>query len=327
MEGPQSPQMPQMPQMPQRKRRRSPWLFIGCGGLGCLVLVLGALFLAGMFVHLSGGIGGRIALVRVEGVITGSAGGFLGGAANSDRLVRVLRKVARDANVGAVVLRVDSPGGSAAGSQEIYDEILRVKKAGKPVVVSMGDVAASGGYYVSCAADKIIASPGTITGSIGVIMSAPELSGLLKKIGWNEQVIKSGPHKDMGSFARPLTPEEKKIVQDLINDIYDQFVTAVAEGRTGKLTRAQVVRLADGRVYTGRQAKKLGLVDDLGNLRHAIREAARLGGLREGAAVVEYGRVGLLDALLGGLAESRSPFRRAGLLYSPLADSLVRSLQ
>lgn len=295
-------------------------------------MVVIALLLAGTVAVISeggalGGLGDRIALVRVEGVITGASQGFMGGAASAERLVMVLRRVARDRSVKAVVLRVDSPGGSAAASQEIRDEILRVKEAGKKVVVSMGDVAASGGYYVSCAADRIIASPGTLTGSIGVIWAQPEFSELFKKIGWREQVVKSGPHKDMGSIARPFTPEEKQIVQGLIDDIYDQFVTAVAEGRRGKLTREQVRRLADGRVYTGRQALKLKLVDDLGNLRYAIRSAASMAHLKGEVSVVEYGRLGFFEALFGGVSEARMPFRPGGLFYSPLAESLARRLR
>jgi len=295
-------------------------------------MVIIALVLAGMVAALSQGgglesLGSKIALVRVEGVITGASQGFLGGGASSERLVMVLRRVARDKSVKAVVLRVDSPGGSAAASQEIRDEILRVKQAGKRVVVSMGDVAASGGYYVSCSADRIIASPGTLTGSIGVIWAQPEFSELFKKIGWREQVIKSGPHKDMGSIARPFTPDEKKIVQGLIDDVYDQFVTAVSEGRQGKLTRAQVRRLADGRVYTGRQALKLKLVDDLGNIRYAIRSAAALANLKGEVPVVEYGRAGLFESLFGGWGDSRLPFRPGGLFFSPLAESLAQRLR
>jgi len=180
--------------------------------------------------------GNRVAVVEVEGLIV-----------DAERVVRELEEHADDPSVRAIVVRIQSPGGVVAPTQEIYDAIGRVRARGKPVVASMGAVAASGGYYLATAASRIMANPGTLTGSIGVIMQLAEVEGLLKKIGVRYEVIKSGRHKDIGSFSRPMAPEERAILQALLDDMHDQFVTAVANGR--RLERAAVLSLADGRVY------------------------------------------------------------------------------
>ena len=176
-----------------------------------------------------------------------------------------------DKGIRAILLRVNSPGGSAAGSQEIYNAINKAKKANKPVIVSMADVAASGGYYVSCAADVIFADPATITGSIGVIATHENLSGLFKKIGVETETIKSGALKDMGAPTGPLSDEARQVMTGLIEQVFSQFVDAVAAGR--KMDRSAVLALADGRVYLGEQAKKNGLIDQLGGMSEALREA------------------------------------------------------
>ena len=245
--------------------------------------------------------GNRVALIRVEGVITSGRGspGFFGeGAAGSERIVDLLEEFRRDRWVKSAVLRIDSPGGSAAGSQEIYQEITRVRGEGKKIIVSMGDVAASGGYYVASAGDMIYADAATLTGSIGVIMETMDLHELLGRYGVSLSAIKSGKHKDMGSFSRPMTPEERRILQSLIDDVFDQFVTDVSAGR--KLPRRDVLKLADGRVYTGRQALKLKLVDRIGTLEDALRAAARQAGIKGEFTVTEYERrPRLLEVLLG----------------------------
>jgi protease IV len=185
-----------------------------------------------------------------------------------------------------VILRVDSPGGGVGPSQEIHREVLRLKEK-KPVVVSMGAVAASGGYYVSCAADKIIANEGTITGSIGVIMEFLNVERLFEWAGLKSRVIKSGKYKDIGSGTREMTDEEKKLLQAMVDDVHDQFVSAIVESRG--IERATVLSFADGRVFSGRQAKEIGLVDELGNFRDAVAKAAELAGI-EGDPKLVYPR-------------------------------------
>lgn len=240
------------------------------------LLTLGAIFLwflvfALLLSRCSGGfqglpVGGeRIGVVEVSGML-----------ASSEPAVKQLKAFKDDDSIKAVILRVDSPGGAVAPSQEIHDEVARLAET-KPVVVSMASVAASGGYYVSIPAQRILANPGTITGSIGVIMQVTNFQELYGKLGIKNQVVKSGEHKDLGSPLRPMTFEDRQILQGVIDDVYDQFVTAVSAGR--KIPLEKVKRLADGRIFTGRQAKEAGLVDDLGGMQDAIRVAADLAGI------------------------------------------------
>ncbi|MBI3944698.1 MAG: signal peptide peptidase SppA [Armatimonadetes bacterium] len=234
-------------------------------------------------------------------MITGGRGGtgLFGGASGSDSVVAQLARGRRDASIKAVVVRINSPGGSAAASQEIYAELMKIRKAGKPVVASMGDVAASGGYYVAAAADRIVANGSTLTGSIGVVMEMQNLQGLFQKIGVRSNTIKSGKFKDIGSSTRPMTPEERELLQGLVNDVYEQFVGAIIAGRK-QVDPARLRQLADGRIFTGRQAHALKLVDELGNLQDAVATAARLAGIRGRPTVVELRRTSLLDTLTGG---------------------------
>lgn len=211
-------------------------------------------------------LGQKVAVVELEGIIL-----------QAESVVRELNDHRENPTVRAVVLRVNSPGGVVAPTQEIYAAILRVRKNGKPVVASLGSVAASGGYYVATAADRIYANPGTLTGSIGVIMQMANLEGLFKKVGVEYVVVKAGQYKDIGSIARAMTPEERRMLQALLDDVYNQFVDAVATGR--KLDKATVESFADGRIVSGQQAKQLKMVDDLGGLDEAIEAAARLAGL------------------------------------------------
>jgi protease-4 len=217
-------------------------------------------------------LGEKVGVIEVTGVITSSK-------LINERIIRFKE----DSSIKAIVLRVDSPGGGVGPSQEIYEEIKKLAKL-KPVVVSMGAVAASGGYYIAAPAGKILANPGTITGSIGVIMEFTNVRELLDKIGLNNQVVKSGQHKDIGSPIRPMTDADRQILQAMIDDVHQQFVGAVAEGR--KLDLDKVKALADGRIYTGRQALDNGLVDQLGNLQDAVDLAGELSGLGANPKVV-----------------------------------------
>lgn len=207
---------------------------------------------------------------------------FLPGA---DRVTSELRKISKITTIKAVVLRINSPGGSIGAVQEIYEEVNRLKDKGKKVVVSMGDVGASGAYYIACAADKIVANPGTITGSIGVLMSLGNMEELFRKIGIKVEVIKRGKHKDIGSLSREMTAEEKKLLQGVIDDAYDQFLQVVIEGRNLKKSKAE--KLAQGQVFTGRQAKNLGLIDEIGNFQDAVRLAGKLAGIPGEPKVIE----------------------------------------
>ena len=242
-------------------------------------------------------LGDAIGVIYIEGEITGghSTSGILGGTLGGDTVLSYIRQAQNDPSIKALVLRINSPGGSAAASDEISEEIKKFRRSGRKVVASMADVAASGAYWVACSADKIWASQGTMTGSIGVIFEITRLEELYKKIGVDIDVIKSGAYKDIGSTARPLTDEERKILQSMVDDVFDQFVTTVAEGR--KMSRENVVKIADGRVFTGRQAKDLGLVDELGNMYDAVNDAARLAGLKSWT-LREYGRLSPLERLL-----------------------------
>lgn len=231
----------------------------------------------------------RIAVIFIEGVITGDSGGtpFGQSTAGSYRIMDQLRQAREDASVKAVLLRLNTPGGSAPASEEIATEVAKLKEAGKIVVASMGDSAASGGYWIASYADKIVANPSSLTGSIGVIMSWQNWEELYKKIGIDPEVIKSGPYKDIGSNSREMTAAEKEILQAMIDEMYENFVRVVADGR--QLSVERVRELADGRVYTGKQAKELGLVDELGNYYDALDITARLAGIKGKPEIVQYG--------------------------------------
>ena len=246
----------------------------------------------------------KVALIHVEGVIVGGRGqgGLLGDGSGMDSVIRQIQAARDDETVRAVVLRINSPGGSAHASQEVGEELKKLRSAGKPVVASMGDIAASGGYWIAALCDRIYANPGTITGSIGIYIPYANYEELFKKIGVHGEKIKSGPHKDMLSPERPMTAAERAILQEMVDDLYDQFVDVVAEGR--KMEPERVRRLADGRIYTGRQAKKLGLVDEMGTPEDAVNAAARLAGIAGKPAVHEVGRGGLWEMLLGADGQS-----------------------
>lgn len=232
----------------------------------------------------------KIAVIYVDGVIMGGRGqgGFLSDAGGTDAIIRQLHEARDDAAVKAIILRVNSPGGSAPASQELGSEIKKLRAGGKIIVTSMGDVAASGGYWIAAVTDKIYANPATMTGSIGVYIPYSNWEELYKKIGINQEKIKSGPHKDILSPERQMTAEERAIIQGMVDELYNQFVAVVAEGR--HMDPAKVRQLADGRIYTGSQAKELGLVDELGTMYDAIDCAAQLAGIQGKPEIKEYGK-------------------------------------
>jgi protease-4 len=235
-------------------------------------------------------LGNKVALIDITGVIE-----------KPDDVIRQLKKYEDDSSIKALVLRIDSPGGGVAASQEIFDQLMKFKEKHKYIVVSMGAVAASGGYYVACAADTIFADPGTLTGSIGVIFSYPVLENLLDKVGIKMQVVKSGKLKDVGNFAREPSPEDIAMLQSVIDDTYDQFVSVVAVGR--HLEIGYVKSLADGSVFTGRQAREKGLVDKLGTLEDAISKAGEMSDLGSNPRIIKERRINhtILDDLIGKL--------------------------
>jgi len=277
------------------------------------ILVIGAilcgLFVVSLFAIMAvmtdgGGFtagGDRIAVVPIEGVIDDGM---------AKTVNRHLKQYGDDSRVKAIILRIDSPGGGVSASEEIYREVKRLKEEkSKKVVVSMASVAASGGYYIACPADKIFANKGTVTGSIGVIAEWLNYKGLAEWAKLKPVVFKSGEFKDTGSPTRELTEAEKKYFQGVIDEFYNQFVGAVTEGRQGKgdagaeLTRERVVKLADGRIYTGEAAKKNGLVDEIGNYEDAVKATAKLVQIKGEPQVVTPPKqkegFSLLDLLLG----------------------------
>ncbi len=231
-----------------------------------IIFILAVISLFFVFLQREVPIGEKVALIKIEGPIF-----------ESTKSIDEIKGHLKDPSVKAIVLRVDSPGGAVAPSQEIYEEV-RKAAAKKKVVVSMGSVAASGGYYISAPATKIFANPGTLTGSIGVIMEIPNIQGLMNKIGVKSEVIKSGKHKDIASVFRGIGKEERTILQGVLDDVHEQFIKAVSEGR--KMRVEDVRNIADGRVFTGQQALKAGLVDELGNIEDAIKDAAKLAGIK-----------------------------------------------
>ncbi len=254
--------------------------------------------------------GARVGLVRVEGAIY-----------DSRQVIEDLESMASDPGIRAIVLRVDSPGGGAAAAQEIYEYVRDVRELGVPVVASMGSIAASGGYYIACTADTILANPGTLTGSIGVIMSFTNFEELFGKIGLDFDVVKSGQFKDIGSWSREMTAEERALLQGTIDDIHSQFVEAVATERG--MAFEDVAALADGRIFSGRQALAAGLVDSLGTLEDAIHLAAWMGGIEGTPRVdepVRRQRLTIWDLLSGTASDILEPMAAqhgAHYIYRP----------
>lgn len=210
---------------------------------------------------------GKVGVVELKGLI-----------ATPEEAIKQLTSFRENRNIAAIVLRIESPGGAVGASQEIFEEVKRTRQV-KPVVASMGSVAASGGYYAALGANRIVASPGTLTGSIGVIVKFANFAEIFKKIGYKSEVVKSGEMKNIGAPGRSMTEAERALIQAIIDNVHDQFVRAVSEGRD--LPEEQVRKLADGRIFSGEQALAAGLIDQFGNFNDAVETAAALAGLKE----------------------------------------------
>ncbi len=254
-------------------------------------------------------IGKKVAILDVRGPITSSEG-----------LIEIIHAYRDDSTVAAVVLYIDSPGGGVAATQEIYTELLALKKKNKKVYAYMSSIGASGGYYLACAADRIYASPGTLTGSIGVIMTFTNVEGLFGKLGLGTTVVKSGRYKDIGSPFRPMTPEEEALLGETVDDVYNQFLDAVAAARRDAVTaelkrqgeknptkyrvRSYVREYADGRIFSGRQAKYLGFVDEVGNFQRCLGDAAKSVGIERRPTTIrkKLKKASLYDYIFGDAA-------------------------
>ena len=228
----------------------------------------------------------RVGIVDIIGVIQ-----------SSQNIIKQIKIFRDDKHIRGIILRIDSPGGAVGPSQEIYDEVLKTRKSGKIIYASMGTLAASGGYYIASAADQIFANPGTLTGSIGVIMAFSNAQGLLEKIGLKPEIIKAGKYKDIGSPTRSMNQIEKSLLQDVVSDVHQQFIEAIANGRG--ISIAEITKIADGRIFTGRQAYSLKLVDQLGGLQATIAQLATKAGIIGAPYIIrEKPNTGLLDWIL-----------------------------
>jgi len=265
--------------------------WLKCISLSLLFLIIAFTMLSQILTKIP--VGNRIAVLKLSGVII-----------NPYPLVNRIEKLKNSKSVVALVLVVDSPGGSVGASQEIYRAIERFKDSGKPVVISMGNVAASGGYYVASAGSYIYANPGTITGSIGVIITHVAYKELLQKLGIKTTTVKTGKFKDTLSPFREMTEEEKAYLQETINDALEQFIQAILKYRRDKISEERLREIADGRIFTGRKAKELGLVDELGSLQDAIQKARELSGYPDAKPLFIQEEKPLLRRLMGsGLEE------------------------
>jgi len=250
------------------------------------------------------GYGSKIAVVELEGVIT-----------SSEDIVRQMKKYRESNSIKGILLRVDSPGGGVVASQEIYEEVRKTRESGKPVVVSMGALAASGGYYVACGASRLVANRGTLTGSIGVISEFMQLKDALDKLGVSFKTIKSGKLKDSGSSTRKMTEEDERYFQQLMDDVHRQFISVVESER--HMDHDLVVKIADGRVFTGEQAVENGLVDTLGTLEDAVNITAELSGISgEPSIVKERKRRSIWEGIFGDVEESLKDLKQE-LLEKP----------
>ncbi|MCD4814266.1 signal peptide peptidase SppA [bacterium] len=303
--------------------------------LGLAFFVLLALLAGRTLYRMSAG--GSIGLIEVQGMIL-----------EDRRIIMQLHKMNDHPMIRAIVISINSPGGTIASAQSISEEIKKIRRLGKPVVVSMSEVCASGGYYIACAADRIYANPGSITGSIGVILRYPEAGELMKKLGLNMEVVKSVPYKDIGDFSRKMNKSEKKIMQRMIDDLHAQFVEAVFDARGDKLAQALAAkqeknltdmlpedikkyleRLSDGRVFTGRQALQKGLIDKLGNLDDAVQTAAFLAKLKGKPRVLRDEGPSFLRRLMGSSQHHRKNVLGVlqGLKRGVQWDHLLKSIE
>ena len=265
------------------------WLWWSLGS----IFVLGLVFKLGAWSSniSSNGVGKKVGIVHINGPIV-----------NADGTVKQLEKFRARSDVSAIVVRINSPGGLVSPTQEIYEKIKSIKGE-KPIVSSMGAVAASGGYYVALESDTIMANQGTILGSIGVVMNYPVMTELLDKVGIEFETVKSGDLKDAGSYSRAVTKADRAHLNDMVMDMYDQFVGAVSTGRS--MSKEDVVSLADGRVYTGAQSKELGLIDAIGTFEDAIAMAGSMGQIKGKPKTVQVNkkRPSILDWFSGNLGQ------------------------
>jgi protease-4 len=301
----------QAPQPPRPEKNRTPfWVLIAVvvGFMlpvcSCGVLMTTGLIGAGVMgasatgpTFTSTGFGDAVAVIRIEGTILSGDNADTSTDAVSGTIISELETAVADPSIKAIVLRVDSPGGSVTGSAQIWEVINAIEK---PVVVSMASLAASGGYYVSAPADYIIARPDTLTGSLGVIMTVYDATELMEKVGLQVIDITSGENKAIGSMFAEMTPEQRDILETLTDESYAEFVRVISEGRG--MSEEEVLALADGRVYSGRQALENGLVDQLGNFDDAIAKAAELGGIQGEPNVIEYERLPTIREMLTGFS-------------------------
>ena len=291
------------------RKSRAGIFFIGAFS-GCLVVFAGMLLLGVLIASMANDdsstrgdvFGAKVAIIPIEGEILGSRD-----------TIEALHRYAKNSSVKAIIMRINSPGGAIAPSQEIYEEIRNVRaRSGKPIIASLDSVAASGGYYIACACDRIVANPGSITGSIGVILQWMETKDLLAWAKLKPQTITSGAMKAAGSPYQDLTDAERAYFQSIVMQLHSQFVRAVAAGRKGKLSEADVTRIADGRVFTGEQALGMRLVDQIGNLDDAVRVAGKLGGIagRPGTIYPRKRTRGLFDALTSDDSDTETAISR-----------------
>ncbi len=266
---------------------------------------------------------GYVAVIRIDGPIYGGPDTdsiLSGSGVTSEQIMKEFQTARKDPQAKAILVRINSPGGSTGATQEIAEEMDKIRSSGKPIIISMGDMCASAGYWLASKGNYIFASPATITGSIGVYMDYTNVEDLMDKLGIKNEKIKSGAHKDILSMYRPMTGEEKEMVQTMVDDIYNQFVQTVADGR--KMDENKVRSIADGRILTGKQAQDLGLVDAMGNYYDALSYAASSGGIQsENIPVKSYGSGVSLKGILSGEARNLS-----GVFGKALADSFKESV-
>ena len=309
--GPPPSSLPVTPPASPPPPRRTNWgLIIVLVVLG-FVLAIGGLFMMMMVAFLGAfkgspdlGLGARVGVITISGSISaGTEAGMwpFSEPRGSRAIMSYLRQAAEDDSIKAVVLRLNSAGGSGAASQAIFKEVQRVAER-KPVVASMADVAASGAYWVASGADVVIANPATITGSIGVILETVTFYDFMDKYGLGSETITSGKYKDTGSPLRPMRPDERALLEEMLMDVYRQFVTDIASARS--MDEDEIKQLADGRVYTGAQAVELGLVDELGNFYDAVDKAAELGKITGRPKLKQYGSESPLDRFFAGMAQA-----------------------
>lgn len=314
------PAAPTPPPPNPPKKSRGGAFFLGALS-GCLIVFLGVMFIAIVVAASRNNdttsadwrIGSKVAIVPIEGEIV-----------EARQTIERIHRYADLSSVRAIVMRIDSPGGAIAPTQEIYEEIRKTRRtSGKPFIASIGNVGASGGFYIATACDRIIANPGSITGSIGVILQWFDVKDLLAWAKLKPETIKSGEMKDVGSPYREMTDQERAYFQNIVMQLRGQFVHAVAEGRQGKISEAEVNQIADGRVFTGQQALELKLIDELGNLDDAVLTAGKLGGIsgKPGTIYPKKHKPTLFDLMTNG-DETESIVQR--VLSRPTAKWLYR---